>query len=436
MSRKVTLSKIILSVILTIIFLIIILKLTVVNTSKENVNSEKPITEITLVTSWGGMDTHSFQLEKIISDFESKYKDIKIINKSRENDNFLFALKTDFAQGNDPDVFGLWPGTDIVKLINADKVVDLTDVLSKDKTWKNSFGENGLKYNIYDNKIYGLPVEVIYEGLFVNKDIFDSYKIKIPETYEELKTAVKKLKENGIIPIAYNSSPEGSYLYQNIIMKLGGEESVKNPFKGDKIDSVYIDAMKYMKELYDLGAFPTNAFLLDDKGRNNLFLNKKAAMIVQGSWFIGEGAVSANDRSVDLVPFPNFKDGKAAKKSIIYGIGNGNFHISKKAFDDSQKREASIKFLKYLTSIDVVKQLRDSSGSICNIKGLERGENGTLIMKGYSLVDNAEQLIGPPDSYFERTPWENVVVNKFPNVLEGKITPEEVFDKKNMELCK
>lgn len=89
-----------------------------------------------------------------------------------------------------------------------------------------------------------------------------------------------------------------------------------------------------------------------------------------------------------------------------------------------------------MTSIDVVKQLRDSSGSICNIKGLERGENGTLIMKGYSLVDNAEQLIGPPDSYFERTPWDNVVVNKFPNVLEGKITPEEVFDKKNMELCK
>lgn len=428
MKRETTLSKLILCIVLTLVFITIVLKLTSINTSKEKVDDGRKATEITIVTSWGGMDTHAFQLEKIITDFESSNKDIKVTNKSIENDNFLFTLKTDIAQGNDPDVFGLWPGSDIKKLIDADKVVDLTDILNKDKEWKDSFGQTGLEYDIYNNKLYGLPVEIIYEGLFVNKDIFEKYNVKIPETYEELKTAVVKLKDRGIIPIAYNGTPEGTYLYQNIIMKLGGKDAVKNPIKAGKIDNTYIEAMKYMKELYGLGAFPSNAFDLNDKERNNLFIDKKAAMIVQGSWFIGEGAISSNDKTVDVVPFPSFKNGKATNKAIVYGIGNGNFHMSKKAFEDPEKREASIKFLKYLTSKVVAKGLKSSSGSMCNIKGVEREENGKLAIKGYSLVDDADELIGPPDSYIERTPWENVVVKSFPNVFLGGIKPEQVFE--------
>ena len=59
-----------------------------------------------------------------------------------------------------------------------------------------------------------------------------------------------------------------------------------NILKNGKLDDAYIKGMDYMRELYRLHAFPDNLFMIDDKGRNNLFLEKKAAMIVQGSWFI------------------------------------------------------------------------------------------------------------------------------------------------------
>lgn len=89
---------------------------------QKTVSQNDDVVEISIATSWCGNDTKAQALERIINDFERKNKNIKIKNRSRENDCFLFILKTDFAQGNDPDIFGLWPGSDITRLINAHKL--------------------------------------------------------------------------------------------------------------------------------------------------------------------------------------------------------------------------------------------------------------------------------------------------------------------------
>lgn len=242
---------------------------------QKTVSQNDDVVEISIATSWCGNDTKAQALERIINDFERKNKNIKIKNRSRENDCFLFILKTDFAQGNDPDIFGLWPGSDITRLINAHKVMDLTGILNQDMKWKKNFYEDSLKEKVVDNKIYGVPLEIIYEGLFVNKDIFEKYNVKIPTTYDELLAAVDQLKAHKIIPIAYNTTSEGSYLYQNIVMKLAGKKVIENPIKDGRLDDAYIKGMEYMQQLYKRNAFPPNLFVLDDKGRNNLFLEKK-----------------------------------------------------------------------------------------------------------------------------------------------------------------
>lgn len=68
--------------------------------------------------------------------------------------------------------------------------MDLTGILNQDMKWKKNFYEDSLKENVVNNKIYGVPLEIIYEGLFVNKDIFERYNVKIPTTYDELLAAV------------------------------------------------------------------------------------------------------------------------------------------------------------------------------------------------------------------------------------------------------
>lgn len=393
-------------------------------------DASNPKTQIQLVSSWGGYDSKSLRLKTVLRNFSDTYPNIEIVNKSMAGEDFRFLLKTDFASGNDPDVFGLWPGSDFRLLVQQDKVADLTDLLKENPGWYSKFRQATWDYVTINDRIYGLPLEIIYEGLFVNKDLFEKYHVKIPSNFNELLEAIRVFKENGIIPIAYNATPEGSYIYQNIVMKLGGKADVEQPFDAQgKIKPCFIQGMYYMKKLYEAGAFPNNALILEDKKRNQLFMNKEAAMIVQGSWFIGDNMINPDDKNVEVISFPVIDGGKASASSIIYGCGNGIFHITKKAWKDEKTREACILLLKELTSEKTAKLFAEGSGLISNINLPEDIETAsTMSVKGKQLVDQANELVGPVDSFIDRGIWENIIIKQLPNVLEGKISPEKVYE--------
>ncbi len=417
-------------IILSFIFLIIIY----LSSNKQDItpvpiSSTNQSTNIQFISCWAGYDSKSVRLKTVLKNFSNNYPSIEVINKSMAGEDFLFILKTDFASGNEPDVFGLWPGSDFRLLVEHGKVADLTDLLKENPKWYAEFREATWDYVTVNDRIYGLPLEIIYEGLFLNKDLFEKYNVKIPTNFEELLEAVRIFKNNNIIPIAYNATPEGSYIYQNIIMKLGGKGDVEHPFdENGKVKDCYVQGMHYMKQLYDAGAFPEKHYLIDDKTRNELFLNKKAAMIVQGSWFIGDNALNSYDPTVEVIRFPNIDGGKAHETSIIYGCGNGIFHISQKAWDNKEVREACILLLKELASVKTAKLFADDSGFISNINLPQKDQNAPSIsQKGEELVNSAEELVGPVDSFIDRVLWEKIVIQKFPQVLEGKILPEEVY---------
>ena len=384
--------------------------------------------KLRFMSSWGGVDSKAGTLQQVLDRFTENNPDIEVINESLFGEDFLPKIKTDFASGNDPDVFGLWPGSDIKALIKAGKVADLTDIISGDKEWNGTFDKQGWNYTTFDGKIYGLPVEIIFEGLFVNTDLFDKYNVSVPRSFDGLKRAVEVFKENGIIPIAYNYMAEGTFLYQNIVAVLGSEQDVENPFKDGKVNQCYIDAMYYMRELYQMKAFPQNAFSLSNAERNALFKEKKAAMIVQGSWFIGD--FTEDGGNVDIVQFPGMQNTGPYPSTLIYGLGCGAFQMSSTAWDDSSKREASLRLLRTLTSRNTAAFFAQQTGMISNIDicGYNVSYN-RLTKKGLQLINNAQVLVGPPDSFVDRSVWERVIVEDFPYMLEGEVSPEEIWNK-------
>ncbi len=387
--------------------------------------------KISFISSWGSYDSKAERLKIIFDRLSEKYPHINIEDSSMAGEDFLFILKTDFASGNEPDIFGLWPGSDFNLLVEQGKVADLTEILQKDQEWYSRFKTATWDYVTVDGRIYGLPIEMIYEGLFINRDLFDRYQVKVPTNFDELLEAVEAFKKVGIIPIAYSETPEGSYIYQNIVMKLGGKEDAEHPFdENGKIKQCYIDGMYYMKELYDAGAFPERLFYIDDKKRNDLFVDKKAAMIVQGSWFIGDNVLKSSDATVEIIPFPDMPNGKADSTAIIYGCGNGIYHLSQKAWNNEALRESYISVLKDLTAPENVAVFEGDSGFISNVKlGEYATIPSTLSIRGANLVNHAKELVGPIDSFMNRGIWDNIIIKQFPSVLKGSITPEEVFDK-------
>ena len=389
-----------------------------------------PKNKVSFMSSWGAYDSKAPRIKNIFMRLSERYSHLEIEDSSMAGSEFLFILKTDFASGNDPDVFGLWPGSDINLLVEQGKVADLTEVLEQNPSWYGQFKNANWDYVTVDGRIYGLPIEMIYEGLFINRDLFEQYQVKIPTTFEELLMAVEIFKANDIVPIAYNQTAEGSYIYQNIVMKLGGKIDVENPFdENGKIKSCFIEGMYYMKTLYEAGAFPKDWYLIDDKKRNDLFIHKKAAMIVQGSWLIGDNALSSTDTTVDIIPFPDMPNGKADSSAIIYGCGNGIYHMSQKAWEDETKRENCIMLLKELTSPENVGELAKDSGFISNIELGEYAPEVTIMSKkGEALVNASKERVGAVDWFINRNIWENIIIKQFPSVLRGQITPETVYE--------
>jgi raffinose/stachyose/melibiose transport system substrate-binding protein len=47
--------------------------------------------------------------------------------------------------------------------------------------------------------------------------------------------------------------------------------------------------------------------------------------------------------------------------------------------------------------------------------------------EGQELIADSMELVGPTDSFLDRNLWEQILVTSFPQVLEGRKTPEEVF---------
>ncbi len=377
------------------------------------------------VNSWGGADSNADALQIIFDGFEEKYPHIKIQNEATFGDDFLPKLKTDFATGNDPDVFGIWPGSDMDALIEAGKAADITDIINSDPEWKGQF-LNAWDYCTYDDKIYGLPVEIIYEALFINTEIFDRYDVTAPTTYEDFMVLVRLFASRGVIPVAYNYQAEGTYLYQNIVAQMGG-------LSGDGDVDIFKQGMANMKELYDRRAFPEDAYLLSNSQRNNLFLEGKAAMIVQGSWFTRNIYEAGMVDKVDMLPFPVFDKEHPDDYSLIYGLGCGTFFISQKAFEDEAKKEAAILLLRELTSKEASAVLTNESGFISNID-LSGTKNTypSLYTKGMELIKNANELVPPMDSLIDRNDWENILVPGFADVYRyGYERIDEVWSRMN-----
>jgi raffinose/stachyose/melibiose transport system substrate-binding protein len=384
------------------------------------------IVNLRFVNSWGGSDPKSETLQEIFDRFMAENPDIVISNESLYGEDFLQKLKTDFVSGNDPDVFGLWPGSDIKTLVEVGKVADLTGILDGDPAWKESFDPKMWHHTTFGGRIYGLPVEIIFEGLFINADLFEAYDVKKPADYEELKAAVAAFRENGVIPISFNCKAEGTYIYQNMAMMLGGRDAIENPIRDGTVEKCYIEALERLCELYEMGAFPDDLFTMTSVERNNLFRDKKAAMIVQGSWYI---SALPDDGSVEILPFPEMKEDGDNYTTMVYGLGCGTFYMSRRAWDDPVKREAAIKLLRCLTSREATALLAEKTGMISCVQTPDTVPHSRLAQMGIDHVNKAKSLIGPPDSYLPRTAWENVIVAYLPYVLEGRMTPEELWSR-------
>ena len=85
-------------------------------------------------------------------------------------------------------------------LVGSGDILPINDYLTDDIMARM---EPGLLVDMtFDGKVYQLPYTKAASMLYCNTELFEKYGVKIPETWDELITAVETFRANGVTPMA------------------------------------------------------------------------------------------------------------------------------------------------------------------------------------------------------------------------------------------
>ena len=118
----------------------------------------------------------------------------------------------------------------------------------------------GTEYVTVGGKKYAVPIELYYEVLMYNRDLFGKAGLdpnKFPETWEQLLNACEKLKAIGVAPFAF-ANKEGYiadvFVEGFTIQKFKDAEDLKKTLiEGSFAEPRYLEGLARVKELFDKG---------------------------------------------------------------------------------------------------------------------------------------------------------------------------------------
>ncbi len=318
--------------------------------------------EVTLktVSMFGGTDPNAEVYQAINNELMAQYDYITIEDNSQSSDEeWKAAVNADFSVGNEPDVIQFFTDATADTIVATGKLVSIEEIRAEYPEYAADTLDSALSAAVNTDGVQrAVPTTGYWEGLYCNKDLFDQYGLALPTDWASLETAIKTFKENDIIPIACSLNNVPHYWIEFLMLYAAGtDEFVTIP---DTAPEGWAAGLSMFKTLRDMGAFPVDTDTVDDAYIGQLFRDKKAAMQLDGSWYAGN--ITDTDNTV-VIAFPGVPNQKAEPNALIGGISSG-FYITKKAWEDPDKRDAAVKFVMAHTSQEGVQRYWEATGAV------------------------------------------------------------------------
>lgn len=282
----------------------------------------------------------------VLKHVEEQFKDVELIVEGIDNESYKTKLKNSVSTNQLPDIFFTWSAGFSKPFVDSGKVLALDEYMGdiKDKLLP------GITDSMtYDGKVYGLPYQMQVAPLYCNKELFDKYSVKIPETYEELLNAISIFSKQGITPMI-NGAKElwpAMFYYDILALRIAGAQQCTDALnKKSSFDSPeFIEAAAKLAELSKAGAFGENPLKLSYDTGNNQFAEGKAAMLFNGNWVAGivESETSQVKGKIIATKFPLVSGGKGTATEYLGGAGDG-FMVS----SNTPNKELAVKVVKFI----------------------------------------------------------------------------------------
>lgn len=170
---------------------------------------------------------------------------------SVSNQDYNQKLSLAIASGDLPDVFSVNDRAILQELIDNDLIEDLTGTYESTaadyvKDMYESYGEDAFSTGVYDGKLLAIP-DLCYGYQFnftwIRKDWLDKVGLDIPETKEDLETALQAFVDN----------------------KLGGENTIGMVVNADNMAGVYNNVFGIDPWFNHFGSYPAS-WMVDEDG--------------------------------------------------------------------------------------------------------------------------------------------------------------------------
>lgn len=184
------------------VFLALIVALIILVVVSNKKNAEKNQVRDNILTIWGTSDDQS-AYDSTISEFQADNSKVKVVYVKKDPTNYLKDSLAEIAAGKGPDIW-IVPNDWMVKYHNQ-MVAMPENLIAKPKEKKNDTEVYQETYpnaiyqdNVFDSKIYGMPLAVDMLQLYYNSDILSSTMTAYRKAHpDDDNTVINKLFSSG-----------------------------------------------------------------------------------------------------------------------------------------------------------------------------------------------------------------------------------------------
>ena len=363
------------------------------------------------VSCFAGADASASTYVEILKAYETATGNRVEDTSAACDEAWKASVLYDFAAGNEPDVLFFFAANgDSAPILS--RVVPIAEINA-------AYPELHLTQNQLlaeaDGMVYAIPARPFWEGLFVNVDLFEQYGLELPTDWAKMETAIQTFRQAGIVPISVSLSDIPHYIAEFAILASSSpQEYTQRPASLAQVPASWYRGMELIRRLYEIGAFAKDVNATTEMVSSQLFREKKAAMQVDGSWFAS--SIPAENMDTTLVmPFPACAE-NVDSKAIIGGVSMG-FYLTRKAWNDPEKRDAAVQLLAHLTSQESVDKIGDVHYT------------GRLLKSVNAMLDHASCMLSPVQDAMTKEAREAWLLGCISSVAEGSMSAEECWEK-------
>lgn len=300
--------------------------------------------------------------------------------------------------GDAPGAAQFNPGRQYEELIEADLLLDLTELAEKEG-WADVVRPEKILTNacVKDGRVWCVPVNIhSWQWGWASIPVFEAAGLEMPKNLDEFLEMAPKIQDAGFIPFAIGGQnwQHGGAVNVVVLSKLGKEGYMR------LFDDRDADFARGPEVADALATWREMVSYVDDASANrnwndttNLVITDKAALQIMGDWARGEFSVAGEVPGVDYECLPG------GPADIAYLDTGGDIFVFPKQ-DDPEVEAAQLKMASMMISAEAQVPFNLAKGSLPVRGDIDLSAADSCMKKGLEILADPDRVIPATNNFF------------------------------------